>query len=251
MELRVVCYQADVDAVKVHKDEAVVRSTAWEAPWRERIAAARPVDRTELLAEFRAEREKLVAAGYLAYSQADVLRQALDAHITATRWRSKSWDPIPSGRGAHRGRAYGAVTGNYDAALSFQAPEGDVELIRRVSYWTSDKPVRELVKWYKRWGRGPAHIPDLPPEAQAMATIATYLNLPPMKELLYRDRLRAQVLTVGQILRDVVHRAGSGPAVTQPAPASTTHSRRPPGQSVGQPQRAHQRTRGSDPERSP
>lgn len=102
--------------------------------------------------------------------------------------------------------------------MTVDLDDKDGDLIRRVAYWISEPAARGLRRWTDLHGRGPAHIADLPPAAQGVALMA--MNMPLARHMRERDELRAQILTVGGILRDVAcraaHRIYTQPTSTPP-----------------------------------
>jgi hypothetical protein len=209
VRFRVTCDASTAAKVGEVTPGAVEAFAAWAGPWRGWIeTAGKPSLTDERLAIYRAERDRLVAAGDLAASRADVLRHALSAHITEQGWRDKRWRPIPPGEHGP-GRRWGTRHQQFDATVTVEAPEAEGELVRRVAYWSSAKPTRELRAWTDRHGRGPAAGADPPAAGGDPAAAARVANRASRRALAERDELRAQILTVGDILRDVLARAAT------------------------------------------
>lgn len=212
MRFRVVCDAAQVRALDARTADVAAEAERWASGWRAWVAAADgPVQRAERAGEFRAERERRVAAGEVAFSRADLLRQALSAVIAAHGWRDRRWRPIPVGESSGPGRRWGTPTRGWETSVFVDASDADGELIRRVAYWRSEKATRALREWTQRWGRGPA---DAKP--------GQMVRTPPAEEMARRRALRNEILTVGDILREVVAQAagerGSAARGEPPAP---------------------------------
>jgi len=99
------------------------------------------------------------------------------------------------------GRRWGTPRRGWDAAVFLDVDDATGELLRRVSYWSSAAATRALREWTRRWGRGPAHIQAPPGVTWTPPTLAA---------LERREELRGQILSVGDIGRAIIHRAGTG-----------------------------------------
>lgn len=211
MRFRVLCYFTDVWAVDAATAHAALVAWQWARPWRERIKeCVKPVEKKAMQQEYRAERDRLIAGGELAFTRPQLLRQALRAHIDAMGWRQREWKSVPAGEDVGPGRRWGTGHQNFTTSLLVDCDDVEGELVRRVAYWQSEAATRELVKWTDRWGRGPAAARDLPEAVQGLAMIATMLNPPRAKDMRERDKLRAQIVTTGDIMRQIIRRAGDG-----------------------------------------
>lgn len=183
--------------------------------------------RKELRAQLAAERE----AGRLLGSRDLVLARALRAELTARGWL-KEW-PAPEPGGIGPGRRWGADPGRYGhdleedggfkARLAVRLPEDLGETLRRACYWHCHAIEKQLQEWADRWGDGPEVIlrraerengGGIPLMAFVGAALGKRAPLEALKE---RDKLRAQIITTGDVLRAAVDRA-IGPA---PAPVQT------------------------------
>lgn len=151
------------------------------------------------------------------------------------RGLDQEWAEPPEGEVDAPGRRWGTVAskpmgdGGYDADLSIRLPAALAETVRRAAYWTSAEAVEALQEWDERWGRAGEVVLrdgalDGVPREVTEAEAATRPSAP-RAALEARDRLRAQVLTVGDLLRAAIDRAGRAPQQTE-VPADTSH--RPP-----------------------
>jgi hypothetical protein len=211
MRFRIHCYFASVWAVDAASAHAALLAWQWRRPWEQRIRdCSKAVDKAEVQRDYRAERDRLIAAGELAFTRQQLLRQTLLAYIDTKGWRRRKWKTIPPGEDPGPGRRWGAGHSHYETSLAFNCADSDGELLRRVAYWQSQPAVEELVKWTDRWGRGPAAVGDMPEAVQGLAMVASALKSPRLKHIQQRDQLRGQILTTGDILRQVIAIAGDG-----------------------------------------
>jgi hypothetical protein len=205
------CNFADVWAVDAAAAHAALIARQWKHPWEQRMRdCAKPLQKAAVQREFRKERDRLIAAGELAFTRQQLLRQALIAHIDRKGWRRREWDPIPPGEDPGPGRRWGTGHQYFETDLYFHCDGSDGELLRRVAYWQSASATTELVKWTHRWGRGPAAVRDMPEGVQGLAMMVTMMKLPRAQDLRTREKLRAQIMTTGDILRQVIAEAGDG-----------------------------------------
>jgi hypothetical protein len=215
MRFRVTCDPYLVTGVNRVVAVAAEQAADWAEPWQKWVKSAVDASDTgERLAVYRAERDRLLAAGELAETRAQLLRQATADYLTEKGWRRRRWKPIPEGEYGP-GRRWGAATEKFEATMTIDLPDEDGELVRRVAHWTSAPAVRGLREWTDRHGRGPAHIADLPPSAQGPASMAMAMTMPSARHMREREKLRKNILTVGAILRDVV-RCAARRTYTQP-----------------------------------
>ncbi|MFK0203431.1 hypothetical protein [Streptomyces lavendulae] len=176
---------------------------------RREVAAVRRQIRVELAAKR--------AAGELGGSRDLLIARALREELRA-RGLDREWPEPPEGEVDAPGRRWGTTAsknmgeGGYEERLSVKLPYALAETIRRAAFWTSLAAVEALQEWDERWGRaGEVVMRDAKlagvPEQQAAETAAQRPSAP-RAALEARDRLRAQVLTVGDLLRAAVDRTG-------------------------------------------
>lgn len=176
--------------------------------------------RRELRVELAARR----AAGEFAGTRDLVLTQAVREELRA-RKLDRKWPKPPEGELDAPGRRWGTPPslplgeGGYDARLSLKLPHSLAETVRRAAYWTSVEPVRLLQEWDDCWGRAGeivARDSELSgaPVDLALAEAAMRPSAP-QAALEAREKLRAQVLTTGDLLRAAVDRAGREPQQTE------------------------------------
>lgn len=207
---RVVCWEEDAEALATAAEAWRQHSREAERPWREWVRAAgqEASEREERARQATAERRRRIDTGEWVFSRADLLRRELALLITERGWDRKRWRPVPSGADGRPGRPWGGSARGFDAAVHVDLPTRHDRLIRRVAYWTSERAVRELQQFVDRHGRGPAQVADLPPAVQLLGLAAMAARMPSATELSARDYWKRQVVTVGDILREVIARAG-------------------------------------------
>ncbi|MFD9691314.1 hypothetical protein ACFWXO_36770 [Kitasatospora sp. NPDC059088] len=194
---------------------------AWLAKQREdhrglrggKLAQARRATR-ELLAEQR-------AAGLLAGSRDWLLVPGVRAEL-ATRGWDRDWPPIPPGALA-AGRRWGTDPGRYSGQhdegetrflgrLGVRLPHELGEQLQRACYWHNEEIEQRLQEWADRWGDGPEVIVRQSIREHGGVTaldamVAALRPTPPTEELTERAKLRAQVVTTGDILRAALDHA--------------------------------------------
>ncbi|MET8704296.1 hypothetical protein ABZW10_36405 [Kitasatospora sp. NPDC004723] len=181
-----------------------------------KLAQARRATR-ELLAERR-------EAGLLAGSRDWLLVPGVRAELAARGW-NRDWPPIPPGALA-AGRRWGTDPGRYKNAhddgetrflgrLGVRLPAPLGEQLQRGCYWHNAEIEKQLQDWADKWGDGPEVI--LRQSARengggvtvlaGMAAALASLHSPSLDDLAERGKLRAQVVTTGDIVRAAVDHA--------------------------------------------
>jgi hypothetical protein len=163
----------------------------------------------------RAEVTRKRRSGEFGGNRDQIITRAVREELTA-RGLDRKWPKPPEGETDAPGRRWGTPPsqpygeGGYTRRLSINLPHTLGETVRRAAYWTSKDAVEALQEWADRWGDGidvalrEAERNGIPAEL-ALATAAGHLSAP-QTALEIRDRLRAQVLTTGDLLRAAVDR---------------------------------------------
>ncbi|MFF0747432.1 hypothetical protein ACFYVL_44335 [Streptomyces sp. NPDC004111] len=179
-------------------------------------AADRAAHRTTLLsdlarmrAELRAERAALRESGELRGSQDLVVAHGVREVVEARGWADREWPAVPdttaagvpgrpvgTGHGRVRARPVPGVQGPHET-LTIRLPADLATLVRTACHVTSQPAVEALIQWQAVWGDGPRATddPDQDPLRPLTADGAA---------LAERSRLRAQVITLGDVIRDAV-----------------------------------------------
>lgn len=167
--------------VQAHVDEAA----AW---WKTRLAQVQaigaPAVRRSALADLRAERERRRAAGEHFDTMSAVIVHQLIAVLDEKGWRARRWRPIPHNEGELPGRRWGVAPnsrGELTGRLRVHLPADLAELVRRATWWTSA------------------------PATAKLQALAGFRTLSP-DQLDERERLRAQVITTGDLIREAAER---------------------------------------------
>lgn len=166
--------------------EKLTESADW---WDHQLAEVKAItDRTErraALGELRAERERRREDGTYFDTTSSVVVHHLLAELDARGWRTRHWRPIPHSDADLPGRRWGVVPGSrglLSGRINVQVPHELAELLRRATWWTSEPATRRL---------------------QQLADFRTLTDT----QLAERDRLRARVITTGDVLRAAANRA--------------------------------------------
>ncbi|MER6723383.1 hypothetical protein [Streptomyces halstedii] len=167
----------------------------------------------------RAEVTRKRRTGEFGGNRDEIITRAVREELIA-RGLDRKWPKPPEGEIDAPGRRWGTPPsqpmgeGGYTHRLSINLPYTLGETVRRAAYWTSKDAVEALQEWADRWGDGvdvalrEAERDGIPAEL-ALAAAAGNLSAP-QSALEIRERLRAQVLTTGDLLRAAVDRAHGG-----------------------------------------
>ncbi|MEV0732357.1 hypothetical protein [Polymorphospora sp. NPDC050346] len=150
--------------------------------------------RRVLLGELNAEFYRLRAAGVLVGTRTAFVLPALRSVLQTKGWTVRRWRPVPR---QPAGRPWGTHDQGFDARVALHLPDDVAELLVRACYWVSKPAVDKLQAWYDLHGdhwRGRLHDPD-----------ARWIGAGPShSDLSERDRLAAQVVTTGMVLREAI-----------------------------------------------
>ncbi|MFJ8628885.1 hypothetical protein ACIRD3_39390 [Kitasatospora sp. NPDC093550] len=196
---------------------------AWLATEREEHRGLRG---SKLSQARRATRERLAEqreAGLLAGSRDWLLVPGVRAELAARGW-DRDWPPIPPGALA-AGRRWGTDPARYSGAhdegetrfvgrLGVRLPHELGERLQRACHWHHEEIERQLQEWADRWGDGPEVIVRQSLRENGgvtvlagMAAALSAINAPTADDLAHRAKLRAQVVTTGDILRAALDHA--------------------------------------------
>jgi hypothetical protein len=173
-------------------------------------------------AQLRAELAHERAEGRLIGSRDLLVAQELRQVLAARGW-DKAWSAPESGA-IGPGRRWGVERDRYlmergedeDAGfkgrLATRLPAELGEQLRRACYWHCKDAVEQLQAWADRYGDGPevilrqaerANDGGIPTTAMLSAAMSKRPNAAAFRE---RDRLRAEIITTGDLVRDAVAR---------------------------------------------
>ncbi|MFH8410440.1 hypothetical protein ACH4FX_37540 [Streptomyces sp. NPDC018019] len=197
------------------------RERAWTAECQRKLLA--PGMSRRVAAAVRRDIRAQVAAmrrtGEFGGSRDDVVARTVREELRE-RGLDREWPEPPEGEVDAAGRRLGTPpsqplgAGGYPRRVSVKLPYDLGETVRRAAYWSSQDAEKALQEWAERWGDGrtvavrEAIRDGVPPEL-APAAAAKSLSAP-QSALAIRDRLRAQVLTTGDLLRAAIDRATDG-----------------------------------------
>lgn len=191
-----------------------------EEEWLEaRRAALDPGLTTRQLAaarrEIRAERTARRSRGDFAGNRDLVLTRSLRV-VLDRRGLARDWPEPPAGALDAPGRRTGH---SVDTDPDRGGPERlqvrlSVELaatVRRAAYWVSADPIAKLQDWADRWGDGPQVQLEQSARDGVPAELALFAaagaKRPTADALLERARLRAAVVTTGDLVREALRHA--------------------------------------------
>ncbi|WP_424893432.1 hypothetical protein [Streptomyces sp. XH2] len=212
------------------------REKEWLTEQREQLLDLSRREAAAVRRKIRAELAAKRASGELGGSRDLLVARAVQEELRA-RGLDKEWPKPPDGELNAPGRRWGTPPskamgeGGYEERLAVKLPHTLAETVRRAAYWTSKDAVEALQEWDDRWGRsGEVVLRDaardgIPGQLALMA--AAMRPSAPQAALEARERLRAQVLTTGDLMRAAIVRAGRNgqqtelPAQASPEPAVT------------------------------
>ena len=178
----------ELEWLREHRKAIVERAALAELPVAQRRALL-----DELDDEFARRRATGEFAGTRALYVLPALHQVLDEH----GWTGRRFKPVPRKR---TGRPWGAHDRGFTARVGLYLPDDLAELITRGCYWTSRPAVERLQQWYDQHGdhwRGRLHDPE-----------ARWVGEGPSHaDLRDRERLVAEVVTTGAVLREAIKKS--------------------------------------------
>ncbi|MFI2764863.1 hypothetical protein ACH5A3_39540 [Streptomyces echinatus] len=167
--------------------------------------------------DIRARVARMRRTGEFGGTRDDIVTRAVREELRA-RGLDRKWPKPPEGEVEAPGRPWGTPPsapmgeGGYTERVSVNLPYNLGDTVRRAAYWTSKEAVEALQDWADRWGDGvdvalrEAERDGIPAELALMT--AAGRPSAPQSALEIRDRLRAKVLTTGDLLRAAIDRAG-------------------------------------------
>ncbi|CUW33408.1 hypothetical protein CFC35_41500 [Streptomyces sp. FBKL.4005] len=166
--------------------------------------------------DIRAQVARMRRSGEFGGTRDDIVTRAVHQELRA-RGLDRKWPKPPEGAVDAPGRPWGTPPstpmgeGGYTERVSVNLPYSLGDTVRRAAYWTSKAAVEALQEWADRWGDGvdvalrEAERDGIPAELALIA--AAGRPSAPQSALEIRDRLRAQILTTGDLLRAAIERA--------------------------------------------
>ncbi|WP_189135153.1 hypothetical protein [Wenjunlia tyrosinilytica] len=166
--------------------------------------------------DVRVQAARMRRTGEFSGNRDDIVARAVREELRA-RGLDRKWPKPPEGETDAPGRPWGTPPsapmgeGGYTGRVSVNLPYNLGDTVRRAAYWTSKAAVEALQEWADRWGDGvdvalrEAERDGIPAELALM--VAAGRPSAPQSALEIRDRLRAQVLTTGDLLRAAIDRA--------------------------------------------
>ncbi|MGC9478790.1 hypothetical protein ACP4I1_32205 [Streptomyces sp. WG4] len=166
--------------------------------------------------DIRAQVARMRRTGEFGGTRDDIVTRAVREELRA-RGLDRRWPKPPEGEIEAPGRPWGTPPsapmgdGGYTHRVSVNLPYSLGDTVRRAAYWTSKEAVEALQDWADRWGDGvdvalrEAERDGIPAELALMS--AAGRPSAPQSALEIRDRLRAKVLTTGDLIRAGIDRA--------------------------------------------
>lgn len=165
--------------------------------------------------DIRVQTTRMRRTGEFSGTRDDIVARAVREELRA-RGLDRKWPKPPEGEMNAPGRPWGTPPstpmgeGGYTHRVSVNLPHTLGDTVRRAAYWTSKAAVEALQDWADRWGDGidvalrEAERDGVPAELALMS--ATGRPSAPQSALGIRDRLRAQILTTGDLIRSSIER---------------------------------------------
>ncbi|MEU1312577.1 hypothetical protein ABZ419_27310 [Streptomyces cinnamoneus] len=165
--------------------------------------------------DIRVQVTQMRRTGEFAGTRDDIVTRAVREELRA-RGLDRKWPKPPEGELGAPGRPWGTPpsqpmgAGGYTDRVSVNLPYDLGDTVRRAVHWTSKTAVEALQEWADRWGDGidvalrEADRGGIPAELALM--VAAGRPSAPQSALEIRDRLRAQILTTGDLIRASVER---------------------------------------------
>ncbi|MCX4481970.1 hypothetical protein OOK44_36955 [Streptomyces cellulosae] len=218
MKFHVAVTEDALEALNARRKEEREREEEWIAARRKELIlpgmsrrAAAAVRR-----DIRARVARMRRTGEFGGTRDDIVTRAVREELRA-RGLDRKWPKPPEGEVEAPGRPWGTPPsapmgdGGYTERVSVNLPYNLGETVRRAAYWTSKEAVEALQDWADRWGDGvdvalrEAERDGIPAELALMS--AAGRPSAPQSALEIRDRLRAKVLTTGDLIRAAIDRA--------------------------------------------
>ncbi|MFD8268507.1 hypothetical protein [Streptomyces althioticus] len=220
MKFHVAVTKGALEALNARRDDERDREERWIAARRKELIlpgmprrAAAAVRR-----DIRAQVARMRRNGTFGGTRDDIVTRAAREELRA-RGLDRKWPKPPVGEVEAPGRPWGTPpstpmgSGGYTERVSVNLPYNLGDTVRRAAYWTSKEAVEALQDWADRWGDGvdvtlrEAERDGIP--AELALTLAAGRPSAPQSALEIRDRLRAKVLTTGDLLRAAIDRAAT------------------------------------------
>ncbi|MFE7212526.1 hypothetical protein ACFU93_21530 [Streptomyces sp. NPDC057611] len=166
--------------------------------------------------DIRVQAARMRRTGEFSGNRDDIVARAVREELRS-RGLDRKWPKPPEGETDAPGRPWGTPPsapmgeGGYTGRVSVNLPYNLGDTVRRAAYWTSKAAVEALQEWADHWGDGvdaalrEAERNGIPAELALMS--AAGRPSAPQSALEIRDRLRAQILTTGDLLRAAIERA--------------------------------------------
>ncbi|MFD4400808.1 hypothetical protein [Kitasatospora sp. NPDC058478] len=186
------------------------------------LAGLRGSEASAARLRIRLERDRLRQAGTLTGTRAAVVGFALRT-VLRRRDLDREWPEPPPGEASAPGRRWGSTQragwtpedreagDDLDGRMEVKLQADLGQTVVRAAYWTSEPAVVQLKAWFDRFGDGP--VVQMRDAARGgvpagLAMFAAALGeRPKAEDLERRDKLRAQILTSGDLLREAVQEA--------------------------------------------
>lgn len=221
MKFHVAVTEEALKALNAHRNTELEREKEWITARRQELITPGMSRRAAAAArrDIRAQVARMRRTGEFGGTRDDIVARAVRQELRA-RGLDRRWPKPPEGAVDAPGRPWGTPPstpmgeGGYTERVSVNLPYSLGDTLRRAAYWTSKAAVEALQEWADRWGDGAdvalreAERDGIPAELALMAA-AGRLSAP-QSALEIRDRLRAQILTTGDLLRAAIDRATSG-----------------------------------------
>ncbi|MFF0170234.1 hypothetical protein [Streptomyces prasinus] len=218
MKFHVAVTEEALKALNAHRKAERDREHEWIAARRRELIVPGMSRRAAaaIRRDIRAQVARMRRSGEFGGTRDDIVTRAVRQELRA-RGLDRKWPKPPEGAVDAPGRPWGTPPsapmgeGGYTHRVSVNLPYNLGDTVRRAAYWTSKTAVEALQEWADRWGDGvdvalrEAERDGIPAEL-ALASAAGRPSAP-QAALEIRDRLRAQILTTGDLIRASVERA--------------------------------------------
>jgi hypothetical protein len=218
MRFHVAVTEEALKALNAHREAEREREEEWIAARRRELIVPGMSRRTAAAVrrDIRAQVTRMRRSGEFGGTRDGIVARAVRQELRA-RGLDRKWPNPPEGAVDAPGRPWGTPPstpmgeGGYTERVSVNLPYNLGDTLRRAAYWTSKEAVEALQDWADRWGDGvdvalrEAERDGIPAELALMS--AAGRPSAPQSALEIRDRLRAKVLTTGDLLRAAIDRA--------------------------------------------
>lgn len=230
MKFHVAVTEEALKALNAHRDAERKREDEWIAARRRELIEPGMSRRAAaaIRRDIRAQVTRMRRSGEFGGTRDDIVTRAVRQELRA-RGLDRKWPKPPEGAVDTPGRPWGTPPstpmgeGGYTERVSVNLPYNLGDTLRRAAYWTSKDAVEALQEWADRWGDGvdvalrEAARGGIPAELALMT--AAGRPSAPQSALEIRDRLRAQILTTGDLIRASIERATGAPQPELPGDA--------------------------------